>query len=423
MPSRKSSTRSRAKARTPAGRRLFCRFAGCNLWSGREEDRAKAVCQFCDTDFVGTDGTGGGRFPTADALAGACRAVCPASGRADPCRSDRRGADAAGRPGLIEALHANGFTVAIETNGTLPVLDTIDWICVSPKSGADLKQRHGHELKLIYPQDGIDPADYLGLAFEYRFVQPMDGPHSLPTREPPSPTAKRTRPGGFRCRPIKCSVFLDATLPRRFGAGLKHTEPGWRRSGNPVSQRACEYTKISSLKQRTSCRPRRPERRMRACTVIRSARASSSRASLTSDTGYIFHFDDLSAAINDTEEALDHRMLNDIEGLSAPTLERMAMWIWNRLSNRVPGLCQVEVHRDSCNEGCIYRGPPQPRADRRGVTRDEQPKPPGVNTARQACRASRQVRTRPNSSASPIRMPTRVTSRGSRLRNSHAYVR
>jgi 7-carboxy-7-deazaguanine synthase (Cx14CxxC type) len=155
---------------------VFCRFAGCNLWSGREVDRAKATCQFCDTDFVGTDGPDGGKFKTAESLAKACRAVCTAehgpglivlTGGEPMLQVD----DA-----LIDALHAEGFTVAIETNGTLPVLASIDWICVSPKAGAELKQKTGNELKLVYPQDGIDPAAFAGLAFEHRFLQPMDGP-------------------------------------------------------------------------------------------------------------------------------------------------------------------------------------------------------------------------------------------------------
>lgn len=155
---------------------VFCRFAGCNLWNGREADRESAVCQFCDTDFVGTDGNGGGKFRTADALAQACREVCPAStggafvvltGGEPMLQVDRD---------LVGALHSAGFTIAIETNGTLPVVDTIDWICVSPKAGADLQQRSGHELKLVYPQAGVDPAAYLDLDFTHRFLQPMDGP-------------------------------------------------------------------------------------------------------------------------------------------------------------------------------------------------------------------------------------------------------
>ncbi len=163
-----------ANAGTPA---VFCRFAGCNLWSGREQDRAKATCQFCDTDFIGTDGVGGGRFATAEALAKACKAAA-----APETDAPKFVVLTGGEPmlqvdqELVDALHAEGFRIAIETNGTLPVLDTIDWICVSPKAGSDLKQRHGHELKLVFPQASIDPADYVKLAFEQRFLQPMDGP-------------------------------------------------------------------------------------------------------------------------------------------------------------------------------------------------------------------------------------------------------
>lgn len=166
-----------ANAGTPA---VFCRFAGCNLWNGREQDRAKAVCQFCDTDFVGTDGPGGGRFETAEALARACRDAA-----APETNAPKFVVLTGGEPmlqvdqELVDALHAEGFRIAIETNGTLPVLDTIDWICVSPKAGSELKQRRGHELKLVFPQTGVDPAGYLDLAFEQRFLQPMDGPEQL----------------------------------------------------------------------------------------------------------------------------------------------------------------------------------------------------------------------------------------------------
>lgn len=161
---------------THAGRpAVFCRFAGCNLWSGREADRAKAVCQFCDTDFVGVTGDGGGRFTTAPELATACRAAAEGSGCDYVVLTG-------GEPmlqvdgDLIDALHAAGFTIAIETNGTLPVPREIDWICVSPKAGADLQQRSGDELKLVFPQSGLDPEPLLELAFANRYLQPMDGP-------------------------------------------------------------------------------------------------------------------------------------------------------------------------------------------------------------------------------------------------------
>jgi len=164
---------------THAGRpAVFCRFAGCNLWSGREADRAKATCQFCDTDFVGIDGYGGGRFATGADLAAACVAAAEGSGCDFIVLTG-------GEPmlqvdgDLIDALHEKGFTIAIETNGTLPVPRVIDWICVSPKAGADLKQCSGDELKLVFPQPGLDPEGFSGLAFTHRFLQPMDGPDAV----------------------------------------------------------------------------------------------------------------------------------------------------------------------------------------------------------------------------------------------------
>jgi 7-carboxy-7-deazaguanine synthase (Cx14CxxC type) len=161
---------------THAGRpAVFCRFAGCNLWSGREEDRSKATCQFCDTDFVGITGDGGGRFLSATELAQACRDTAEGSGCGFIVLTG-------GEPmlqvddELIDALHAAGFTIAIETNGTLPVPRSIDWICVSPKAGADLKQRSGDELKLVFPQAALAPEALIGLTFANRYLQPMDGP-------------------------------------------------------------------------------------------------------------------------------------------------------------------------------------------------------------------------------------------------------
>jgi 7-carboxy-7-deazaguanine synthase (Cx14CxxC type) len=154
---------------------VFCRFAGCNLWSGREEDRASATCNFCDTEFVGTDGPGGGKFATAVALAKACRGVWRGNSGTPPFVVLTGGepmlqVDEA----LIAALHAEGFEIAIETNGTLPVPRAIDWICVSPKAGAPLVQRSGDELKLVYPQAALDPVALEGLDFAHFLLQPMD---------------------------------------------------------------------------------------------------------------------------------------------------------------------------------------------------------------------------------------------------------
>jgi 7-carboxy-7-deazaguanine synthase (Cx14CxxC type) len=155
---------------------VFCRFAGCNLWSGREADRADAVCSFCDTDFVGVDGPGGGKFKTARALAEAVAGAWagPAEGALVVCTGGEPLLQL--DPPLIDALHERGFSIALETNGTLPVPAGVDWICVSPKAQAPLAQTSGQELKLVYPQRDVDPARFEALAFERFFLQPMDGP-------------------------------------------------------------------------------------------------------------------------------------------------------------------------------------------------------------------------------------------------------
>jgi 7-carboxy-7-deazaguanine synthase len=155
---------------------VFCRFAGCNLWSGREADRATAQCRFCDTDFVGIDGEGGGRFETADALA----AAIAAHWRGE--KQNRYVVFTGGEPllqldaTLIRVLHDIGFECAIETNGTIASLAELDWICVSPKAGTEIAVRRGNELKLVFPQEGLDPATLVDLAFDHFFLQPMDGP-------------------------------------------------------------------------------------------------------------------------------------------------------------------------------------------------------------------------------------------------------
>jgi len=154
---------------------VFVRFAGCNLWSGREQDRASATCAFCDTDFVGTDGDGGGKFETAGALARAAAALWPGGGAPYVVCTGGEPLLQLGPP-LIDAMHAQSFEIAIESNGTLPAPAGIDWICISPKAGAAFVQQSGDELKLVYPQAGAGPAAYEHLAFAHFFLQPMDSP-------------------------------------------------------------------------------------------------------------------------------------------------------------------------------------------------------------------------------------------------------
>lgn len=155
-------------------RAVFLRFAGCNLWSGREQDRATAQCHFCDTDFVGTDGEGGGKFADADSLAERALATWGAeegarlvviTGGEPMLQLD---------PALIDALHDRGFRIAVESNGTLPAVEGIDWLCISPKAGTDVVQRSGDELKLVWPQEGVDPAEFESWNFANFLIQPMD---------------------------------------------------------------------------------------------------------------------------------------------------------------------------------------------------------------------------------------------------------
>lgn len=158
---------------------VFLRFAGCNLWSGREADRSFAVCTFCDTDFVGTDGEGGGKFPSPEALSAAVDALWTGEGgrKLVVCTGGEPLLQL--DPPLISALKARGFEIAVETNGTLPAPDGLDWICVSPKADAPLAQTAGEELKLVYPQSGVDPRRFEGMAFERFWLQPMDGPDQV----------------------------------------------------------------------------------------------------------------------------------------------------------------------------------------------------------------------------------------------------
>lgn len=166
---------------THAGRAaVFCRFSGCNLWSGREQDRDRATCPFCDTDFVGIDGAGGGRFTSAEALVGQIASTWPES---NSSRSQPFVVFTGGEPALqldarvLELLTARGFQSAIETNGTRLLPPGLDWVCVSPKAGTELAVRSGDELKLVYPQSGLGPEDVEHLDFTHLFLQPMDGPN------------------------------------------------------------------------------------------------------------------------------------------------------------------------------------------------------------------------------------------------------
>jgi 7-carboxy-7-deazaguanine synthase len=165
-----------AQAGRPA---VFCRFSGCNLWTGREADRHKAVCQFCDTDFVGTDGDGGGKFESADALADAINAKWPQNAGHSTAKFV---VCTGGEPllqldqSVVEALHARSFFIAVETNGTQLPPPGIDWICVSPKAGAEFVLRTGSELKLVFPQTAFEPQQFESLGFQHLFLQPMDGP-------------------------------------------------------------------------------------------------------------------------------------------------------------------------------------------------------------------------------------------------------
>jgi 7-carboxy-7-deazaguanine synthase len=164
---------------------IFCRFSGCNLWSGREKDRSSAICQFCDTDFVGTDGLGGGQFVTAEALTQEVKSYWPKNiSNENPyviCTG--------GEPllqlddALIAVFHAQGLEIAIETNGTIPIPNEVDWVCVSPKAGSDLIVKEGNEIKLVYPQEGNDPEEFKDYNFDHFFLQPKDEAGRSNTKE------------------------------------------------------------------------------------------------------------------------------------------------------------------------------------------------------------------------------------------------
>ena len=156
---------------------VFCRFSGCNLWSGLTKDRKKAICNFCDTDFVGTDGLNGGKYPTAESVAEKAYSLWPAETEAIPYAVCTGGEPLLQLDSkLIHAFHKYGFEVGIETNGTLPVPDKLDWVCVSPKEGAEFVAEKGNEIKLVYPQNGLDPSDYEDPDFDHFSLQPLEDP-------------------------------------------------------------------------------------------------------------------------------------------------------------------------------------------------------------------------------------------------------
>ncbi len=202
---------------------VFCRFSGCNLWSGRDEDRHDALCQFCDTDFKGTDGAGGGRFGSAEALAAAVAAKWPAY-----ANQKRLVVCTGGEPllqldePLIASFHLREFDVAIETNGTRVVPPGVDWSCVSPKAGAHLVSRSGNELKLIYPQPGASPDRFEDLKFDHFFLQPMDGPDRMKNTELAVRYCLDHPRGASACRSTSCSAFREGYLETiRVQSGFK----------------------------------------------------------------------------------------------------------------------------------------------------------------------------------------------------------
>ena len=169
---------------------VFCRFAGCNLWSGHANDRATAICRFCDTDFVGVDGPGGGKFDSAQELAAVVERTWAENSRQNGSRLGKRYVVCTGGEPLLQldkkliaALHKHGFEIAVESNGTIAAPSGLDWLCISPKAGAELVQRTGNELKLVYPQAGAYPEEFERLAFRHFFLQPMDGPNRTANTE------------------------------------------------------------------------------------------------------------------------------------------------------------------------------------------------------------------------------------------------
>jgi len=306
---------------------VFCRFTGCNLWTGRERDRARAICQFCDTDFVGVDGLGGGRYRTPGALAEAILARWPAN---------------AGRPFivftggeptlqldavLIGELRAAGAELAIETNGTQLVPEGIDWICVSPKAGAPLRQRSGDELKIAWPQPGLSLAELERLSFRHRLLQPIDGPDYV----------------------ANSAAVVEACRDRPvWQLSLQLAQADW----HPMRWEITRTFRVEAA----HLLPHVPEghkcRRLHGHSFSIELQVGGDRLE---PQGWVCDFADLADAWAPLHEQLDHRYLNEVEGLENPTSEHLAAWIWERVAPRLRGLRAVVV-AETCTTKCVFRG-------------------------------------------------------------------
>ena len=289
---------------------VFLRFAGCNLWSGREPDRSDAVCRFCDTEFVGTDGVGGGKFETPEALAAAVAAAWSAPGVAWPAQRrsgalrrlyrGRAAAAARFRSGR-GALRGRGFMVAVETNGTLAPPAGELWLTVSPKAGAPLKLTRGDELKLVYPQTGAEPERYAQLEFRHFFLQPYGR----------SGEGAQHAPG-------------DRVLPRASQLAPVAADPQTDR--NTLMEIWKAFT-LESAHRLPNVPPGHKCARIHGHSFRVEIHVS---GEVDAHIGWVQDFADISAVFQPLHEQLDHRYLNEVPGLENPTSERLAQWIWDQ---------------------------------------------------------------------------------------------
>ncbi|MFK4697320.1 7-carboxy-7-deazaguanine synthase (Cx14CxxC type) [Bradyrhizobium diazoefficiens] len=313
---------------------VFCRFAGCNLWSGREADRQSATCKFCDTDFVGTDGTLGGRYASAAELADTIAAQWTAS------NDNRYVVLTGGEPllqvddALIDALHARGFEIGVETNGTIAAPDGLDWICVSPKGGSELVLRRGHELKLVYPQALAAPENLRGPRLR-ALLAAADGrargcrEHRARDRLLPAPSAMAAQRADAQIARHQIGLVFEQMweLTKSFRFEAAHSLSG---------------TTFGAASEEIHGHSFRAE-----VTV---------RGTPDPATGMVVDLGLLQRAIEDVRLMLDHKFLNKIEALGKPTLENLSRFVWERLQH-IGKLTRVSIHRDSCNESCTYYGP------------------------------------------------------------------